>query len=64
MQDQVNILTDCGLKAVYIGGDQSEETLKAIENGLFTYFFFHENPLSRMEGGGICFHRKYIKPNS
>ena len=39
MQDQVNILTDCGLKAVYIGGDQSEETLKAIENGLFMYVF-------------------------
>ena len=39
MQDQVNILTDCGLKALYIGGDQSEETLKAIENGLFMYVF-------------------------
>ena len=39
MQDQVKLLTDCGLKAVYIGGEQSEETFQAIENGLFTYVF-------------------------
>ena len=39
MQDQVKLLTDCELKAVYIGREQSEETFQAIENGLFTYVF-------------------------
>ncbi|CAB3998626.1 mediator of RNA polymerase II transcription subunit 34-like [Paramuricea clavata] len=39
MQDQVKILTNCGLKAAYIGGDQSESTLKDIELGLYTYIF-------------------------
>ena len=38
MQDQVKF-SDCGLKAVYIGGEQSEETFQPIENGLFTYVF-------------------------
>ena len=39
MKDQVKILTACGLKASYIGGEQDEKTLDAITNGLFTYVF-------------------------
>lgn len=39
MQDQVKLLTDYGLKAVYIDGEQSEDTFQYIENGLFTYVF-------------------------
>ena len=39
MQDQVKILTSYGLKASYIGVDQNVETLKEIEQGLYTYIF-------------------------
>ena len=39
MQDQVKLLTDYGLKVVYIGGEQSGDTLQAIENGLFMHVF-------------------------
>ena len=39
MQDQVKFLTDYGLKAAYVGREQSDDTLQAIENGLFTYVF-------------------------
>ena len=62
MQDQVKLLTYCGLKVVYIGGEQSKETFQAIENGLYLHtFFFLQNLLFQTKGGEICFHQKYIK---
>ena len=39
MEDQIARLNSIGLKAAYIGNNQTEDVLRAIENGEYTFVF-------------------------
>ena len=61
MQDQIARLTSIGLKAAYIGSDQSEDVLHGIEKGDYTFVFVSPESSLCNPGREKCWQAKSTK---